>query len=428
MKRNVGCNILDHTVSRRNFVLGATTAAGFGGFLPATWAKDVAGNHKQILQVYLQGGVSQLESWDPKPGTELGGPFLSIPTSVPGTHISELLPHTAKMMHLLSLVRSINLKADDHSQCRLFMEKGRNTPFVGAVARNTGVYPFLGAVAAKYLDSRDTSLPGYIHISTRGIIDDTAGFLEPQYAQFKLEGVKAPENLDLPNNISKKLYRARNDFRTQLDQQFAARRRKSYIDALGSSFNQASKLMERKGLFEAEQDPQDLERYGTHDFARNCILGRTLLERGATCVKVTHHGYDSHAENFNFHLEQLGEFDKTFATLLGDLEDRGMLEHTLVMVYSEFGRTPKINHRYGRDHWGSAWSIALGGCGIQTGGIVGKTNDKGTEVTDREVHGGHLFHTYLKAVGIDPAQNHDVKGRAIPIGDPAVEPVEELLA
>lgn len=428
MKRNVGCNILDHTVSRRNFMLGATTAAGFGGLLPATWAKDVAGNQKQILQVYLQGGVSQLESWDPKPGTELGGPFRSIPTSVPGIHISELLPHTAKMMHLLSLVRSINLKADDHSQCRLFMEKGRNTPFVGAVARNTGVYPFVGAVAAKYLDSRDTSLPGYIHISTRGIIDDTAGFLEPQYAQFKLEGVKAPENLDLPNNISKKLYRARNDFRTQLDQQFAARRRKSYIDALGSSFNQASKLMERKGLFEAEQDPQDLERYGTHDFARNCILGRTLLERGATCVKVTHHGYDSHAENFNFHLEQLGEFDKTFATLLGDLEDRGMLEHTLVMIYSEFGRTPKINHRYGRDHWGSAWSIALGGCGIQTGGVVGKTNDKGTEVTDREVHGGHLFKTYLRAVGIDPSQNHDVTGRAIPIGDPAVEPVEELLA
>ena len=428
MKRNVGCNMLDHAVSRRNFMLGATTAAGFGGLLPATWAKDAEKNQKQILQVYLQGGVSQLESWDPKPGTELGGPFRSIPTSVPGIHISELLPHTAKMMHLLSLVRSINLETDDHSQGRLFMEKGRNTPFVGAAARNTGVYPFLGAVAAKYLDSRDTALPGYIHISTRGIIDDTAGFLEPQYAQFKLEGVKAPENLDLPKNISKKLYMARNDLRSRLDQQFAARRRKSYIDALGSSFNQASKLMDRKGLFEAEQDPKDLERYGTHDFARNCILGRTLLERGVTCVKVTHHGYDSHAENFNFHLEQLGEFDKTFATLLGDLEDRGMLEHTLVMIYSEFGRTPKINHRYGRDHWGSAWSIALGGCGIQTGGVIGKTNDKGTEVTDREVHGGHLFHTYLKAVGIDPAQNHDVTGRVIPIGDPAVAPVEELLA
>ena len=179
MKRNVGCNMLDHAVSRRNFMLGATTAAGFGGLLPATWAKDAEKNQKQILQVYLQGGVSQLESWDPKPGTELGGPFRSIPTSVPGIHISELLPHTAKMMHLLSLVRSINLETDDHSQGRLFMEKGRNTPFVGAAARNTGVYPFLGAVAAKYLDSRDTALPGYIHISTCGIIYDTAGFLEP---------------------------------------------------------------------------------------------------------------------------------------------------------------------------------------------------------------------------------------------------------
>jgi len=418
MKRNLGCNPLDHVLSRRNFMVGAGTAAGFGGLLPRTWAKDAERNQKQILQVYLQGGVSQLESWDPKPGTELGGPFRSIPTSVPGIHISELLPHTAKMMHLLSIVRSINLKTDDHTQGRLFMEKGRNV----------GAYPYVGSVAAKYLDSRDPALPGYIHISTRGLNDDTTGFLEPQYGQFKLEGVKAPENLDLPKDISRKRYLARTDFRAQLDQQFASRRRKSFIDALGSSFNQASKLMERKGLFEAQQDPKDLERYGSHDFARNCILGRTLLERGATCVKVTHHGYDSHAENFNFHLEQLGEFDKTFATLLGDLEDRGMLENTLVMIYSEFGRTPKINHRYGRDHWGSAWSIALGGCGIQTGGVVGKTNDKGTEVSDREVHGGHLFQTYLKAIGIDPSQNHDIPGRVIPIGDPAVEPVQELLA
>ena len=98
MKRNVGCNMLDHAVSRRNFMLGATTAAGFGGLLPATCAKDAEKNQKQILQVYLQGGVSQLESWDPKPGTELGGPFRSIPTSVPGIHISELLPHTAKIL------------------------------------------------------------------------------------------------------------------------------------------------------------------------------------------------------------------------------------------------------------------------------------------------------------------------------------------
>ena len=114
--------------------------------------------------------------------------------------------------------------------------------------------------------------------------------------------------------------------------------------------------------------------------------------------------------------------------LLDDLKARGMLESTLVVIYSEFGRTPKINVRYGRDHWGTAWSIALGGCGIQPGGVIGKTNDTGTAVADREVDAGHLFHTYLQAVGLDSTADHDLPGRSIPIGDPSVESIKELLA
>jgi uncharacterized protein (DUF1501 family) len=114
--------------------------------------------------------------------------------------------------------------------------------------------------------------------------------------------------------------------------------------------------------------------------------------------------------------------------LLDDLHESGMLESTLVMIYSEFGRTPKINVRYGRDHWGTAWSIALGGQGITPGAIVGATNTDGTEVSDREVDGGHLFHTYLQALGIDSTEYHTLGGRQVPIGDPAREPIEELLA
>ena len=185
--------------------------------------------------------------------------------------------------------------------------------------------------------------------------------------------------------------------------------------------------MSRKSLFE-RQSEYDLARYGSHPFGRNCILARTLLEEGTTCVKVTHHGYDTHAENFNFHLEQLEEFDQPFATLLDDLDNRGMLEHVMIIIYSEFGRTPKVNHKYGRDHWGRSFSVALGGCGIQPGGVIGSTNDTGTEVSDREVHAGHLFHTYLRAVGVDASANHEIEGKTIPIGDPAIEPIEELLA
>src|SRR5262249_56113932 len=110
------------------------------------------------------------------------------------------------------------------------------------------------------------------------------------------------------------------------------------------------------------------------DFGRHALLGRRLLEHGATFVKVTHSDYDTHHENFDFHIEQMGEFDRTFATLIDDLHQRGMLESTLVVVMSEFGRTPKSNPNDGRDHWGTAWSVALAGCGIQAGAAVRKTN------------------------------------------------------
>lgn len=419
MRRNQGCHQLDHQLARRQFLAGAAGGAiGLGLLGSPANAEKIKGQHKRVLQIYLQGGVSQLESWDPKPGTEYGGPFRAIPTSVPGMHISELLPYTAQRMHLLSIVRSINLKINDHRQGRLFMEKGRRA----------GEFPYVGSIASKYLAPANSELPGYIHISTRGLSDSTAAFLGAQHGQLKFEGVKPPKNLAIPKGLDETADARRIQLRQQFNKQFSLGRSKSMTESFDASFQQAAKLMGRKSFFEKPPANKDLERYGTHDFGRNCLLARSLLENDATCVKVTHHGYDSHAENFNFHLEQLGEFDKTFAMLIDDLDERGLMESTLVMVYSEFGRTPKINVRYGRDHWGTAWSIALGGCGIQPGAIIGKTNEKGTAVADREVDAGHLFHTYLQALGIDSTGDHEVAGRSIPIGDPTAQPIKELLA
>lgn len=419
MLRNQGCQQLDHRVARRQFLAGAAGGAlAFSLSGSRAVAEQVNGQHKRILQVYLQGGVSQLESWDPKPGTEFGGPFRAIPTSVPGMHISELLPYTAQRMHHLSIVRSINLKTNDHTQGRLFMEKGRRA----------GEYPYVGSVASRYLAPLKAELPGYIHISTRGLNDSTAAFLGARHAQLKFLGVNPPKNLSLPKGLPPTAAERRMALRQQFNSQFQAGHGKAMTETFDASFQQAEKLMSRKTFFEKPPADKDLERYGKHDFGRNCLLARTLLENNATCVKVTHHGYDSHAENFNFHLEQLGEFDKTFSMLLDDLHERGMLESTLVMIYSEFGRTPKINVRYGRDHWGTAWSIALGGCGIQPGAIIGKTNEKGTAVAEREVDAGHLFHTYLQALGIDSTRDHEIAGRSVPIGNPAAQPIKELLA
>jgi hypothetical protein len=373
---------------------------------------------KRVLQIYLQGGVSQLESWDPKPGTPFGGPFQAIPTSVPGMHISELLPYTAQRMHLLSIVRSINTKIGDHRQGMLYMEKGRRA----------GAFPYLGSVASKYLAAAESNLPGYIHITKRGLNDSTAAFLGASHAELTLKGTDPPENLAVPKSMDESTDETREQLRIQFNRRFTQQRSRALTDVYSSSYEQAAKLMKRKEMFEGNVAEKDLDRYGRHDFGRHCLLARTLLENDAACVKVTHHGYDTHAENFNFHLEQLGEFDKTFAMLLDDLHQRGMLESTLVIVFSEMGRTPKINTKYGRDHWGTAWSIALGGCGIQPEAIIGKTNEDGTEVTEREVDAGHLFHTYLNAVGLDSTADHDLSGRSIPIGDPAAEPIKELLS
>ncbi len=419
MKRDHQCNRVDHLLARRSFLAGATAAGVLGaGVNLSAQTKQLQKTGRKILQIYLQGGVSQLESWDPKPGTKYGGPFRSIQTSVPGTRISELLPHTAQRMHRLSIVRSLNSGISDHRKGMEYIERGRPT----------GNFPYLGAVASKYLTPQEATLPGYIHISTRGIKGDTAAFLGARHAELLLEGVKAPNNLNLPAGISREMHEERESLRRQFDKQFTARRPKAELATYDAAFRQADMLMARKKIFEAGAADKDLSRYGTHAFARYCLLARTLLENGATCVKVTHHGYDTHAENFNFHMEQLEEFDKPFSLLLDDLHDRGLLENTLVLICSEMGRTPKINVKYGRDHWGKAWSTVLGGCGVQPGAVIGRTSDDGTEVVDREVDSGHLFHTYLRAVGIDSVADHDLPGRSIPIGDPAAHAIKELLA
>jgi uncharacterized protein (DUF1501 family) len=177
----------------------------------------------------------------------------------------------------------------------------------------------------------------------------------------------------------------------------------------------------------SKEPPQDVERYGTHDFGRHCLLARRLLEQGITFVQLSHSNYDTHNENFNFHIEQMGEFDHSFSCFVADLADRGMLESTLIVVLSEFGRTPNINQYYGRDHWSRAWSVCLGGCRIPSGAAYGKTNANGTEVEDGQVDHGALFHTYLQAVGVDSTGYFDIDGREMPLADPAVSAVSELL-
>jgi uncharacterized protein (DUF1501 family) len=402
-------------------------AGGLGGFAglihPAT-AQELEKKQKRVLVIWLSGGVSQLETWDPKPGTDTGGPFRAIPTTVPGIYISELLPYTALQMHRMAIVRGVNTAEDDHGKGYYIMHTGRRQ-------EASTDYPSLGAVAAKMLAPAESPLPGHIHISPGGggFGKQDAAFLGPKFASVTLGNGKPPVDIARAEGVSEASDLRRNRMRATLNSNFTARRRTAETDAFNYSFERAAQLMERSDVFDlSKEDPRNLERYGTHDFGRHCLLARRLLENGITFVKVTHSNYDTHFENFDYHIEQLGEFDRSFAMLLEDLSQRGLLESTLVVVMSEFGRTPRINLGYGRDHWSKAWSVALAGCGIQSGASVGKTNDNGTAVTDREVHGGHLFHTYFGALGLDAKKKYYVNERPIPVADPTVSAITELLA
>ncbi len=430
MKRcDYACGSEEHLIARRQFLGGVAVGTGavlggLGTFASPDAVAKMAKDQKRMIVVRMAGGLSQLESWDPKPGTDTGGPFRSIPTSVPGVRISELLPHTAKVMHHLSLVRGINTHNGDHGKGTYMMLTGRHkTP--------GQTYPELGAVVARGLDSAELTLPGHIKVSSggSGSRNNDSAYLGPKYASISLGGGKPPANTERPKDVTETAEKNQNRFRRLANDRFALRRRTAETDAYVESFEQAQELMRQRDVFDLSKEPEkEHERYGKTDFAQHCLLSRRLVEKGITYVEVTHSNYDTHNENFNFHFEQLGEFDHPFATLVADLAARGLLEHTLIVVLSEFGRTPKINARYGRDHWGTAWSVCLGGAGIVRGGVVGATNKNGTAVTKDQCDAGHLFHTYLKALGMNSRKSFKIGGQKIPMADPAFEPIKELLA
>lgn len=439
MKARYACQSNEHILERRRFLggmasglaltggIGLSEAVGFTGGLSA-FSSPVLGeqlqqDQKRVIVFNMAGGLSQLESWDPKPGTKTGGPFRAIPTSVSGIHVSELLPLTARQMHHLCLVRGVNTSVNDHGKGRYMMLHGRaQTP--------GGNYPMLGAVAAKALSNLDNPLPGHVLITNGGGggRNNDSAYLGPRFASISLGNGKPPQNTTRPKNISPESDQSRQDFRRKVNEQFLRRRRSAMTEAFTYSYEQALQMMEKRDVFDLSKEPaKDLERYGKHDLGQHCVLARRMLEKGITFVQVSHSNYDTHNENFNFHIEQLGEFDQAFSNLVADLADRGMLDSTLIVVLSEFGRTPRINQYYGRDHWGKSWSVCLAGGSIARGHAFGATNKEGTAVTDGQVDHANLFHTYMQAVGVDSTDSFDIDGRQLPIADPASEPIDEIL-
>ena len=425
-RQSYACHSPEHVLARRDFLGSIAASIGSTVGLSALVQPDVAAaitaKKKRVVSIFLSGGVSQLESFDPKPGTLNGGPFAAIPTSVPGIHVCELLPKTAQQMHHMAIIRSVNTNQNDHGLSRYQIERGhKQSP--------TADFPHIGAIVAKGLDDGDSALPGHIHISSgAGSRSSNSAYLGPRYGSIAVGTKGGLRNSGLPGGMTATVNDQRQAFRRSINERFLQRRRTAETDAYVESYEQALQLMENRDIFDVTKEPAKLaERYGEFDLGKQCLLARRLLENEISFVQVSHSNYDTHAENFNFHIEQLGEFDQAFSMLIDDLAERGMLESTLVVVLTEFGRTPRINRKYGRDHWGKGFSIALAGCGIQTGAVIGAMSKDGTEIEDREVKPADLFHTYLRAIGLDPTSEFHIGGRDIPLADPTGKAIEELL-
>ena len=411
----------------RRHLLQGTLGAALGATALGTVGQAAAKpanprSPRKLLLLFLSGGASQLETFDPKPDSKYGGPFRTISTALPGIRIGELLPHTATVIDRLAVIRSVNTGETSHFRGHYLLQSGRKVPG----------YPVIGSAVARLLEGPADELPGYVsmrrhHPQAYTDVGD-AGFLGPKYEGVKIIDGKPPANIVRPESIDARTASTRERIRRLSDTRFLKDRVPRAIRSYAESYQKAEALMRRRDIFDLERESAaDRQRYGEHHFGRNCLLARRLLESGVHCVKVTHHDWDAHFENFHWQRQRCLEFDRTFVTLLDDFRDRGLLEETLIVIVGEMGRTPRINYYGGRDHWGDAWSMAFAGCGIAPGVVLGKTNALGTEVVEGAVDAGDLFHTILAALKLDPKATYNVGGRENPVADPAAKRIAEVL-
>jgi len=432
---------LDHHVSRRAF-FGAAGAgvAGLGMLQSPAIADQLAKSQKRVLMLFLNGGMSQFESWDPKPGRPTGGPFQAIQTSVPGYHMSELMPKMAAQLHRhTAVIRSIESKNVNHDDSTLYPSK----KLVAGLQM-----PSIGSMLARVLADPASPVPYHVMFSNYlgASYYESAGFYGSQWAPINIQpGTMkprppfsvdhsvlrlAPDANRLPAGMTEKQHLDREGLRQRLAAEFIhGREREGVMLGHNASYSRVKGLMDSSQLFDIEREPQRIrDAYGPTGFAKQTLVARRLVEAGVPFVRVNFGWWDHHGQNFEAHHEMVPELDHVMSTLLDDLAARGLLDHTLVVTFSEMGRTPSINSNMGRDHF-SRFSVSLSGCGIKPGAIYGETDADGKDIKKDPVTLNEFMATILKAVGVDHQKEfHSPDGRPVPLTEYGTEPVSEVLA
>jgi uncharacterized protein (DUF1501 family) len=414
-------------VGRRDFIkiaFGASAATALSGkfFLPA-YAETKRAKAKAVILLWMQGGPSQLDTFDPKPGAETGGPTKAVAARAKGLEIAESLGRVAQVSDKFSVVRTLFSKDPNHDTARYLLHTGYRTD-------PTVEHPHLGSLIAKELGMTAEGLPGCITVGKDSTVG--SGYLSPELAPLIVEKIENPlEDLRYAPGVNRFRLEDREKLLSAQNAGFATAHADSRVESQQKAYDRALALMKSPHLkaFDISDEPDDAKKlYGPGAFGKACLMARRLVEAGVKFVEVTLADWDTHADNFNRSKGLMDQLDPGMAGLLTDLDRRGMLAETLVLWMGEFGRTPKVNGNGGRDHWTRCFSAALGGGGLAGGRVIGKTSATGVEAVERPVSVQDLFATIYGQLGIDTQKKYTSQtGRPVKILDGG-EPMKELLA
>jgi hypothetical protein len=407
-------------------LLKGVLGAGAGGAVmnwgllsQSALAEEVRREQKHCILLWMNGGVSQFETFDMKPGRPTGGVFRPIATNVPGTQICELMPKMAQQMDKIAVIRSMRTSEVDHPGGIYLMHTGYRP------AANVR-FPEVGSIVAKYQGQEAPDLPNFVKVSSQG--NAGSGFLGPKHQPFSIgsEGQLPPFSV---SQLSPEDESRRNAIRALLEDGFVDSSQSELARMHREAYEAARRLQRVRQVFDIESEwEKHRDLYGDSAFGRRCLLARRLVESGVPFVEVGQSSYDSHADNFAWHKGLVPPMEHAWAGLLKDLAQRGLLEKTLVIWTGEIGRTPNINNRAGRDHYVRSWTTALAGCGIKGGLVYGASDEDGIDVKDNPVTEGDFFATIYQALSIDPTLENYAGVRPIPLAPFGSKVVEELLS
>lgn len=398
-------------VSRRNFVrIGALAPLGLS--LPQLMAADAGARParaKSVILIYLGGGLSHHDSFDMKPEAveQIRGKYKSIATTVPGLEICELLPKTAQVMNKLTLVRSGTHENDHHETATNWVLSGRfGTPF--------GDHPAIGAIVA-HETGFSGSVPPYVAVPKNPSFTWELGksvWLGGRCESFKAgnpnDANYRVRDLSAPAGITPQSLERRKSLLAAVDQLANKVKGSDQIATYDEFSRKAAEMVlspQAQAAFAIErEEAKTRDDYGRSEFGQSVLLARRLVENGVRFVTVNYGGWDHHDEIFKGLDRKLPEFDQGYSSLILDLDQRGLLDDTLVLAMGEFGRTPKVNDKAGRDHWGRAGSMLWAGAGVARGQVLGATDKNGAFVTDRPVRPADVAWTVYESLGIDPAK------------------------